>query len=197
MQKIFIEKQQAKNYKYPNNSLYPDAPEKCPFKKCMARKKLKKHGYYKRYIITKAYTIKIRIRRYKCKICGRTVSMLPSFCIPYYQYTADVIIDIVKDSYKYKSNSRTARKWKALINTITRRNITYYRARLRQNRKYIQYVLNQISPRYIELNQITGDNEWTKRMFDEIGVTYPSNVFNTEFHKISGQSFMSLQNIVA
>ena len=48
--------------------------------------KMIKHGFYDRTVITisnKAYII--FIRRYRCKYCDKTVSILPSFLLPYFQ----------------------------------------------------------------------------------------------------------------
>ena len=55
----------------------PAAPRRCPHKGCHMPVELKKHGYYKRYLILGVFVGYIRIRRYRCPVCGKTVSMLP------------------------------------------------------------------------------------------------------------------------
>ena len=196
MQVLFNSEQKPGDYIKSGSGSYPGAPGRCPHKNCKTPKKLKKHGYYQRYLMTPTFCGKIRIRRYICSVCGRTVSMLPSFCISKFQFGTEVVVNILWESYNGESINKVSMKWGKIIETITRRNVAYYRARLRQNRKYIQYVLNQISPEYIELNQIPGDSEWTKRMLDEISPIQP-HVFNAEFHNIADKSFMSPQNRVA
>jgi len=196
MQVLFSSGQNPEEYKEGGSGTYPGAPGRCPFKNCKTQKKLKKHGYYQRYIKTPMYSGKIRIRRYKCTVCGRTISMLPSFCIPGFQYGAEVIIKMLLESFIKNSIDKVVTEWGGSLLSMTSRNITYYRARLRRNRRYIQYVLNQISPEFIELNKIPGDNDWVKRMLVKTGHLHP-HVFNAEFHKITGKSFMHPQNIVA
>ncbi len=48
----------------------------------------KKHGFYKRNCIDGVRTLRIPIRRYICPYCGTTFSLLPSFCLPYFQYAS-------------------------------------------------------------------------------------------------------------
>lgn len=44
---------------------------------------LERHGYYSRYIIVNGDKIRIRILRIRCKCCGKTHAVLPSFVVPY------------------------------------------------------------------------------------------------------------------
>lgn len=60
-------------------------------KNCGYLGKLHRHGFYYRNAITR-YTIhRVVIIRFKCPSCKKTYSLLPSFLIPYYQYTFDTI----------------------------------------------------------------------------------------------------------
>ena len=57
-------------------------PIECPH--CDARDALKALGYYCRNITsTKRGVLRIFVRRFRCCICGRTVSILPAFVQPY------------------------------------------------------------------------------------------------------------------
>ena len=50
------------------------------------------HGFYPRYIITiKGKTYCLYIKRFKCRHCGKTVSILPSFLLPYFQRSLQAI----------------------------------------------------------------------------------------------------------
>uniref|UniRef100_UPI003B75D314 DUF6431 domain-containing protein n=1 Tax=Desulforadius tongensis TaxID=1216062 RepID=UPI003B75D314 len=51
----------------------------------------KKHGLYSRNYICQDFSNKILIRRYYCPYCGNTFSYLPSFCLPYFQYSIGLI----------------------------------------------------------------------------------------------------------
>jgi len=56
-------------------------PRHCP--QCQARHPLTSHGFYVRTIIDAAFDGAIRVRRYLCETCRRTVSLLPEFALPY------------------------------------------------------------------------------------------------------------------
>ena len=56
-------------------------PACCP--QCQAQEPLTAHGFYVRTIIDAAFDGAIRVRRYLCETCRRTVSLLPEFALPY------------------------------------------------------------------------------------------------------------------
>jgi len=56
-------------------------PGHCP--QCQAKHPLTAHGFYTRTLIDTAFDGVIRVRRYLCEACRRTVSLLPEFVLPY------------------------------------------------------------------------------------------------------------------
>ena len=64
-------------------------PDHCP--QCEARRPLKAHGFYTRTLVDIAFDGTIRIRRYLCHCCKRTVSLLPEFALPYLRFGIVVI----------------------------------------------------------------------------------------------------------
>jgi hypothetical protein len=64
-------------------------PKDCP--QCEAGKPLTGHGFYTRTIINAAFDGEIRVRRYLCQACRRTVSLLPEFALPYLRSSVTVI----------------------------------------------------------------------------------------------------------
>jgi transposase-like protein len=64
-------------------------PTHCP--QCQAQRPLKAHGFYTRTIIDTAFDGLIRVRRYLCAACRRTVSLLPDFALPYLRSSIAVI----------------------------------------------------------------------------------------------------------
>ena len=173
---------------------YPDAPSRCPH--CHNPVKLSKHGFYTRYIILLLFAGNIRIRRYICLKCGLTVSMLPSFCIPRYQYGAEVIITALLTAAMNSSTRYAVTRWSERPQTLTRRHIIHYRQRVVQNRGRIQLGLNLMSPGFIEMKQITGDTDWTSKFLEAATEIKPPQ-FNSRYHRLTGKSFMSLHNNVA
>ena len=64
-------------------------PSHCP--QCHAKNPLHAHGSYTRTIMDAAYDGIIRVRRYLCQACKRTVSLLPEFALPYLRSSIAVI----------------------------------------------------------------------------------------------------------
>ena len=64
-------------------------PDHCP--QCEARRPLRAHGFYTRTLVDSAFDGTIRVRRYLCCSCKRTVSLLPEFALPYIRFGIVVI----------------------------------------------------------------------------------------------------------
>jgi len=64
-------------------------PDYCP--QCQTKHPLTAHGFYTRTLIDTAYDGVIRVRRYLCQACQRTVSLLPEFVLPYLRSSLTVI----------------------------------------------------------------------------------------------------------
>ena len=69
-------------------------PSSCP--QCRAKEPLTAHGFYSRTIVDEAFDGVIRIRRYLCQACLRTVSLLPEWALPYLRFGIPVIAGAVK-----------------------------------------------------------------------------------------------------
>ncbi len=61
-------------------------PERCPHPECRAAGSLIRWGTYKRWACTAGKAYLIRVQRIRCKVCGRTHSLLPDFLHPYRHY---------------------------------------------------------------------------------------------------------------
>ena len=64
-------------------------PDHCP--QCHTKHPLTAHGFYTRTLMDTAYDGVIRVRRYLCQACRRTVSLLPEFVLPYLRSSLTVI----------------------------------------------------------------------------------------------------------
>lgn len=64
-------------------------PAHCP--RCQAKQPLTAHGFCTRTIIDSAFDGSIRVRRYLCEVCKRTVSLLPEFALPYLRSSVTAI----------------------------------------------------------------------------------------------------------
>lgn len=64
-------------------------PGHCP--QCHCKRPLTAHGFYTRTIIDGTFDGIVRVRRYLCQACQRTVSLLPEFVLPYLRSSLTVI----------------------------------------------------------------------------------------------------------
>ena len=195
MQHIFHPASLPKAYGRENRAVqYPGAPGRCPQKGCGMPSCMRKHGFYSRNILLKGYEGIIRVRRYKCAACGKTVSMLPSFCIPFLQYGAEAVIWTVGLAIR-TTISVAAKACLSVLPFVTRRHITYWLTRIKGNRDLIRYGINQMSPATTTTNESARDTEPAELFLSESG-SDPQK-FNSDFHKVTGKSFMSLHISVA
>jgi len=64
-------------------------PDHCP--QCEAQQPPTAHGFYTRTVTDVEFDGSIRVRRYLCHDCKRTVSLLPEFALPYLRFSILVI----------------------------------------------------------------------------------------------------------
>ncbi len=64
-------------------------PDHCP--QCDAQHPLTGHGFYQRTLVDVAFNGIIRVRRYLCRYCKRTVSLLPELALPWLRFSVSVI----------------------------------------------------------------------------------------------------------
>ena len=69
-------------------------PSRCP--QCPAEDPLTAHGFYSRTIVGEAFDGLIQIRRYLCRACQRTVSLLPEWALPFMRFSIPLIAKAVK-----------------------------------------------------------------------------------------------------
>jgi len=66
-----------------------DRPQHCP--QCQANQPLVGHGFYRRTLVDVGFDGVIPVRRYLCRLCRRTVSLLPEFALPWLRASITVI----------------------------------------------------------------------------------------------------------
>lgn len=197
MQLPFYTAHSPQDFSNKNGDIFLSPPERCPFKDCSMTVKLKKHGYYTRFFISKLFTGILYIRRYICPICGRTVSMLPMFCLQGFQYSGIDILNILYEFYLGGvSLKKLIEKVNADLPSMERRHLNYYRKRIVKNRQLIQYGLNLISPEFIFSGAIPENQKWVKTFLEKVHSLHP-HVFLVDFSKTTGKSFMTSQNMIA
>jgi hypothetical protein len=73
-------------------------PSECP--QCRVVDALIGHGFYKRKALSPTQVYALRIKRWYCKACQRTISLLPSFLLRFRHYLLDVIQFVVITRYE-------------------------------------------------------------------------------------------------
>ncbi|NLJ56087.1 MAG: helix-turn-helix domain-containing protein [Firmicutes bacterium] len=69
----------------------------CPC--CAYPSTLPKHGFYWRNALFLKFHYRIPIIRFKCPSCSRTISLLPDFLLPHFQYSLAYILEAVKQFF--------------------------------------------------------------------------------------------------
>jgi hypothetical protein len=69
----------------------PDRYRPDHWPQCEAPQPLVGHGFYSRTLVDGGFDGVIRVRRYLCPSCQRTVSLLPQFALPYFRFSVSVI----------------------------------------------------------------------------------------------------------
>jgi hypothetical protein len=64
-------------------------PGQCPL--CRAGACFLAHGFYYRTVVDVGFDGSIAVRRYLCRLCRRTVSLLPDFVLPYLRHSIVII----------------------------------------------------------------------------------------------------------
>jgi hypothetical protein len=64
----------------------PTTCARCGASDCLCR-----HGSYGRQVCEGNAVFSIRVKRLLCRLCHRTISLLPSFCLPYRQHSTAVV----------------------------------------------------------------------------------------------------------
>lgn len=97
--------------------------ERCPV--CRGVVRLKRHGFYWRNAIEDEREYRILICRLKCPSCEKTVSLLPSFLLPYFQHTLRQVVTEIH---------------RGLVHTIrrSRQRVEFYRRRYLKQLKQVE-----------------------------------------------------------
>jgi len=117
----------------------------CQYPGCIYHGRLRRHGFYSRYAFTPGAVYIVWIQRYLCPMCGHTVSLLPTFLAPHFQYTLLAVFWILHGLHRLNlSISEMAARWNRRRNAPTelgRQNIQLILRRLRRNHRVYRLFL--------------------------------------------------------
>lgn len=131
-------------------------------KACGYSNRLHRHGYYSRNVITLSGYYQVKVLRIKCPNpkCNKTFSVLPSFLIPYYQYSYNFIFFCLYFSYVLKFSYTHCIRIIKILNpdsSFTYSSISFYRKRLKINSAIINQFFARFDEFYIDMNNTSPD----------------------------------------
>lgn len=191
MQQIFYTTATPEEYHRLGENFPFPVPGSCLNPECLVKVPPQKYGFYKRNAIDANFSGRILIRRYYCKYCGKTVSYLPSFCLPYFQYTIEAILMAL--CYILDSNHSLRACLKLLKNLgWAPAHLQFYLKRFLNNQNRIKVGLRQLIPG-ISLPPDEQDKRKGAQKVLRIVITgFPQiQTFQARFHKQCGYSFMA------
>lgn len=152
-------------------------PDKCSI--CGARGTLIKHGYYYRNILDDDFETSIRIPRFYCKCCRHTLSLLPVFCVPHFQYSARFILAALNTIFTGFIH-KLADKFKALLR--------FYKRRFLKNIKLIEMFIRDAG-----INTVfpEGENERAIKAYQSLISLPREETLFQRFLKNSNKHFMA------
>lgn len=188
MQLIFLCQLTTEEYYKAGRGFPFPKPEECLHPECRIPVPPRPHGFYARNTINTKFSGRILIRRYHCRYCGHTFSYLPSFCLPYFQYTLEMIfLGLLCHFFKILPFLRAL----ALSLNWQRQHLQFYRRRFIANIKLIQVVLRQLIP---QAAFVQGDNKITGAK-EVLGIVISGfatiQAFSTRFFAQCNNSFMT------
>ncbi|MGE9268108.1 MAG: DUF6431 domain-containing protein [Verrucomicrobiales bacterium] len=98
-----------------------EPPVCCP--NCKSTRRLRFHGYYERDSSSSetGNLIRIKVRRYRCRDCHLTTSLLPSFCLPYRLVSVTTISRFLSSGVIHS----TELKWQGLVFRCEKRFVSW------------------------------------------------------------------------
>lgn len=113
------------------NNFFPELTG-CPQPNCSYQGRLRRHGFYHRNAISFEGVFLIVIQRYLCPSCGHTVSVLPSFLTPRFQYSLLVIFACIEALALLKSTAAVVSR--IHLAGFSPQHVRFYKARLLSNK---------------------------------------------------------------
>lgn len=159
-------------------------------KSCGYEGMLHRHGYYSRNVITKYYIKRINILRVKCPSCNKTHAILPSFLIPYYQYSLEFIFECLYLAFVVKvSYAKIVNLFNKLNPDLSFSisNIASFKKRMYGNLHSINSFFANFDAFYYDMDNLSGAS-----IIDKIK-SFPNDIFdfNTKYFKIMPNYFFS------
>mgnify|MGYP000908869180 CR=1 FL=1 len=160
--------EQGKNFDFPQL-------KRCLNPKCR-NQNIHKHGFYERNCCSGLGWYRIFIRRYYCRECGLTVSFLPLFCLPYFQYSLTCFMSCLLARFSHGLSLKEIQRWLREQHPRLHWSVSQihrYLQRFLGNLPKIELVLRNLNPRY-SLGPPTPDKEKRAKKVLDIIAGFPT-----------------------
>jgi len=170
-------------------------PSFCP--SCRVPVAPKKHGFYWRYLLTINFKQRIRIRRYYCPYCKKTLSYLPSFCLPHFQYALEIIYFALQLFFVHGYSARLCisllrQTMNDTCSCWDRAHLQFYVRRFLGNHNRIKIALRQLLPSVILPAAEMDKKKGAKWLLDIVATGFPHiQTFSTRYYDQCRQSFLA------
>lgn len=181
----------AKGYEYP----FPKAPT-LMCKKCKRVLRFKKHGFRKRWYVSKGFIGRIIIRRYICPCKRFTISMIPDFCLRRYTTSFEHIFEYV---YRIILSKKKLKEILKELNNengplkISRQQGYFYRKRFLKNIKFLEIGIRSLNSEIklpkeelSDIERARGIMEIVKKEFNQL------NDFSQKFQEVTNNTPIAL-----
>ena len=130
-------------------------PKRCPF--CQAPDRFIGHGSYPRNAVDERQAVPIRVKRFLCAACRKTVSVLPTFCLPWRHYQTSTIQTVLGLRFSAGASWSAIRRCFEPFDLPTRTTCReWVKAFTEQSPAYLQHLVRhlahwQVAPGRLEL----------------------------------------------
>lgn len=181
----YIDNNKGKSFSVP----YPMC---CPY--CHFEFSLISYGGYMRFLIFTNFDQQIYIHRFFCKNCCHTISFLPSFCLPKFQYALSIIFHSLVSLLHYEMSISKALDFlisRFKINSLSQQLLSFYFKRFSNNLPFIQLILRALCQNIILPAPSFDVKQTSAKVMNLILVNFSDfYIFASSFFKYSSKSFL-------
>jgi hypothetical protein len=171
------------------DNLFPILFE-CPNQDCPYHGRLRRHGFYQRNVLTLRFSYIIFIQRYLCPVCHHTVSLLPSFLAPRFQYSLSCIfIVLFRVFINHLPLAQIARRINELSgrNELSHQQLVFFKKRFSKN---LPLILGFFGSREITFDQ-SNYEELYRTIIQRIFQNRYLHSFSMEYTEFHAVHFLS------
>lgn len=174
-------------YRRGKENLFPDLYG-CPNPCCHYEGRLRRHGFYTRNALTLLTAYVIVIQRYYCPVCKKTVSLLPSFLTPRFQYSlACIFFALYQRTVRHLTFARAAEKINLSSgrSELSSQHVRFYLHRLLANRPLLTGFFGSRGVVFAEPDPLS----WSKAF---VALVYwQCELFNVEYFTFQAGHFLA------